>query len=171
MGTLYLLTIFSIQIFYSIIFNNYSLLKIYLCLLLGIVIPVIVEKYISNHSKNIKELIGLFGNYKPILLFPILEEANFRWLLFYSGRSIHISAIDFLVISSLAFGISHYPYLGKKGLIKTIQGLILSWLFIKYGFLMAVVCHLVFNIIVFLNNMHQNPSNYYSKVRADIWKN
>lgn len=88
------------------------------------------------------------------------EEINFRWLLYNVGSKLQISIIDFIIISSLTFGLAHYPYLGKKGLSKIIQGGILSILYLKLGILMAILCHFTFNTFVYVSRQNKQNVSY-----------
>ncbi|MEO5286242.1 CPBP family intramembrane glutamic endopeptidase [Limosilactobacillus allomucosae] len=161
MGRLYLEILFVIQLAYSIIFQRYEVVGIYLCMLGGVIFPIILEKNIVGKSRDLSFIVNTISKYKSIFLFPVLEEINFRWLLFNAGKDVHQTFIDFIIISSLAFGISHYPYLGKKGLVKTFQGTLLSLLFIKYGLLMVILCHLMFNMFVFTDANKRKKNNFY----------
>lgn len=97
-----------------------------------------------------RKIIRLISENQSLFLFPILEETHFRWVLFVIGKTISITSFDFVLISGLAFGIAHIPYLGRKSIYKIIQGLILAVLFFYIGLPMAVLCHVLFNVFVYV---------------------
>ncbi|MFD1125355.1 type II CAAX prenyl endopeptidase Rce1 family protein [Lentilactobacillus raoultii] len=108
-----------------------------------------------------KYVLNILREKNSIFSFPLLEELHFRWLIYYTGLEIHQNFMTFIVISSLAFSFSHLPYLGfKRGTIKVFQGILMSILFLKYGVILTILCHMAFNIFVYFY-VQNRKENYY----------
>lgn len=98
-------------------------------LIISVGVPLACELKLWKYNDTYRKIIRLISENQSLFLFPILEETHFRWVLFVIGKTISITSFDFVLISGLAFGIVHIPYLGRKSIYKIIQGLILAVLF------------------------------------------
>lgn len=160
LGTIYLLILLLFELVGAITLKKWDAIEIIALVSFGSAVPIIVELNIRNVSVTLNRILSITEKNQSIFIFPILEELHFRWLIYNVGELLSITNMEFLIISALAFGIAHIPYLGEKSLYKTFQGVLLAALFLKLGVLVTILCHLFFNIFVYLN---QENSHYFER--------
>lgn len=149
-GNLYLFILFIYILFFSFLSNNYYLITLIFSIALVLVLPLIIELKIWKFSSVKNRVLRIIFNNSSLFIFPILEELNYRWLIYNVGQKLDITCFSYIIISSLAFGISHIPYLGNKSIYKIIQGFLLAFIFLKFGVLSSILCHALFNIFVYV---------------------
>ncbi|KAK58496.1 CAAX protease self-immunity [Staphylococcus lugdunensis VCU150] len=132
--------------------------NIYLCVSVIIITPVIV--YITEKSllfnKNLFDFYNKNSKFilSVLLAYPILEELNFRYFLYYFSLIYHYHLIQYIILSVLTFVFSHFLYQGKSSIVKiffaTIQAMI--YLYFRDIFI-NIIIHMMFNILVFSSQM------------------
>ncbi|ADC86168.1 CPBP family intramembrane metalloprotease [Staphylococcus lugdunensis] len=132
--------------------------NIYLCVSVIIITPVIV--YITEKSllfnKNLFDFYNKNSKFilSVLLAYPILEELNFRYFLYYFSLIYHYHFIQYIILSVLTFVFSHFLYQGKSSIVKiffaTIQAMI--YLYFRDIFI-NIIIHMMFNILVFSSQM------------------
>lgn len=153
LGSTYLYILFIFDLIIEFVFQKYFGLIFMGLVVVGTVFPLVCELNIWKFNDIYRKIIRTINKNKSLFLFPILEEIHFRCLLFMIGQTLSITTFAFVLISGLSFGISHIPYLGIKSIYKVVQGLILAILFVYVGLPMAVLCHVLFNILVYVYRM------------------
>lgn len=151
-GSIYLLIMLVYQLAISFILKNYTNIYILVGLIIGVIIPLILEMYFNQGRYILRKIKQIILINSSVFVFPILEELQYRWGIYELGMLIHENQIEFVLISSLAFTVSHIPYLGIKGFSKVFQGIILGIIFVKFNICMCILCHLMFNVFVNIRN-------------------
>ncbi|MDR3240945.1 MAG: CPBP family intramembrane metalloprotease [Lactobacillaceae bacterium] len=126
-------------------------------LLVGTIIPFCTESMIYQKKINLIWInTVIFRKFTFIFLFPLFEELNYRSLLMSICMKLSLFKWEFIIISSLAFAISHLAYQGRKSLVKSIQGIIFSSILVVTGqVLICILCHVFFNVLFFLKRSNQ----------------
>lgn len=91
-------------------------------------------------------MLGLF-----CLIFAYMEESFFRFYLLSKRKEMNLSAPSALAVSAILFSICHI-YLGPLGFINSaIAGLILGYMFLKWGSLHGIaIAHALYNITAYV---------------------
>lgn len=88
--------------------------------------------------------------YKYLVLFPALEELNFRYMLYIECQSNSLPIWVYISLSVLSFLVTHVYYQGKKGYIKIVfaLGQTMTFIFMQNIFI-VVIAHMIFNLLVY----------------------
>ncbi|WP_425482882.1 CPBP family intramembrane glutamic endopeptidase [Listeria valentina] len=119
--------------------------------------------FIEKGYKLIPNKANSFNHYTShvflvLYSYPILEEVNFRYFIYLYGTLFNYSSIQYLLIATLTFFLSHLVYQGNSSLIKIIFSFIQTVLFLlTQNIFLCIFIHISFNIFVYLTN------NYYKK--------
>lgn len=149
LGTLYLYVLFFFDLILSLVYQSTEYIYIILFTVCSVILSLAIELSAWKNPRIMLRTFQIIQEQKSIFIFPILEEFHFRWMIFLIGKTIGITLVSYVLISGLAFGISHLPYLGYRSVYKVIQGIIFAILFLKYGILISIICHFLFNTFVY----------------------
>jgi len=138
---------------------RFYILSIIALLLSIIIISTILAKIealfgLNDNSKTLGEIISIFQNNKPLLLFTILtaailEELYFRAYLVSRLEILLKSPVLAVVISSVLFSIAHIGFGNAAQMINTgFIGIISAWYFVKYrNIKVLIVTHFLIDLI------------------------
>lgn len=141
---------------YSILFYIASIFLFLLCITIGSIILSKVEGLfgLSDNSKKLSEILLIFKNNKPLLLFTIftaavLEELYFRGYLVSRLQTLFKNSFLSIVVSSLLFGLAHLGFHNAAQMINvTFIGIVSSWYFLKYrNITVLIICHFLIDFI------------------------
>lgn len=132
--------------------------NIYLCVSVIIIIPVIIyiaEKLLlfkknafDFYNKNSKFILSV------LIAYPILEELNFRYFLYYFSLIYDYYFIQYIILSVLTFVFSHFLYQGKSSVVKIFFATIQSIIYLYFrDIFINIIIHMMFNILVFSSQM------------------
>jgi len=109
---------------------------------------------LNDNSKRLGEIISIFQNNKPLLLFTILtaailEELYFRAYLVPRLEILLKSSFLAIVISSVLFSIAHIGFGNAAQMINTgFIGIISAWYFVKYrNIKILIATHFLIDLI------------------------
>ncbi|MCO6544095.1 MAG: CPBP family intramembrane metalloprotease [Lactobacillus sp.] len=157
----YLLSLLIGSIFSMVMFNQWAtMLKIFF--IVGVALSYIfVESlgikfnYFVNHAKINLDLLT------TIILFPILEEFNFRQLLWVEMTYFNYNYILYIVLSAMAFLVTHIVYQGISAFIKIPFAVGQAIIFLStQNILIVIIIHLIFNTIVLIDRI-ENQKLFY----------
>ena len=115
-----------------------------------------IEKSSLTHNVHL----SIFNSKKAIiaiLFYPLLEELNFRYNLFFICNVIGLQAWQFCLLSILTFVFSHIIYQGIVSLNKIIFATLITLIFLFTQNLFLVIgIHCLFNSLVFLDRSNQH---------------
>lgn len=160
----YLIALITVDLISLLVLKEYKLI---IFISISIIVPyiyIIFEKIPLNSRKmfhNIKESNSMFN---ILILFPIFEELNFRFILFKDCYYLNLNNGVFLLVSILSFLITHLIYQGINAL-KKIPFSILQAILIMltYNIWIIIITHIIFNILVFIekSNSSYKKNNLY----------
>lgn len=160
-GSIYLYVLLAFELILGILLKRPLGILSMVVIILGVGIPVLLELKSWRLADVYQRIIRVIGKNESLFIFPILEELHFRWLIYTVGQLLAITPFAFVLISGLSFGVSHIPYLGSKSIPKTIQGFLLAILFLNMGLMTSIVCHMMFNIFVYVYRVTSRGQNTF----------
>lgn len=153
-----------ISLIVVIIITSVFAINKYITLLTGsifLLVPIfcyLFEMFVSNHEFNLHVItrnsrIPLTA----ILVYPLLEEMNFRYNLYFICVMFKLSIWQYLVLSILTFTFSHIIYQGTTSTKKIIFATIQCFIFIYTQNLFFVIgTHILFNVLVYFDKANRN---------------
>lgn len=160
-SNVYLLSLLIGSIFSIVIFSQWvTMFEIFV--VVGVaVFYIFVESlgikfnYFANHARiNLNLFI-------TIILFPMLEEVNFRQLLWVEMRYLNYNYIFYIVLSAMAFLITHIVYQGISAFVKIPFSVGQAIIFFStQNILFVITIHLIFNTIILIDRIENQKSFY-----------
>ncbi|WP_354417249.1 CPBP family glutamic-type intramembrane protease [Vagococcus lutrae] len=94
-----------------------------------------------------------------VVLYPVIEEINFRYNLFQIMTTLNFSNFQFMILSTLSFTITHVISQGNRSLIKLFFALYQSLIFVVFeNIYLNILTHVIFNFFV---SIDKNNKEYY----------
>lgn len=159
----YLISISFVILFNSLFFINFW--KEYVEVIILLVIPItifLLERKFLNFERRKSKLatndkIALLS----IVLYPIMEELNYRYFILIYSSLLGYSSVQFIMISTLTFVFSHFLYQGNMSLIKIVFSFIQASVMVFTNNVFIVIgIHVIFNVLVYFEK-----SKSYNKYR------
>jgi len=141
---------------YPVLFYILSIIALLLSIIIISTILAKIESFfgLNDNSKRLGEIISIFQNNKPLLLFTILtaailEELYFRAYLVPRLELLLKSSFLAILISSVLFSIAHIGFGNAAQMINTgFIGIISAWYFVKYrNIKILIATHFLIDLI------------------------